>query len=371
MPDFDNTAPVAKNVTATPILVARVAVTTSVAAISGVYGPGVSADGVVLATGDAVLFTNLTSPEFNGLWVVGVDSTHWVRHASLFTSAQAEAGVIIKVLLGTTNNNKRFRLLTVAPITLNTTPLTFEDETSVPKTLSSTTFDNTAPALKTVSGATFDNTAPGVIAPSGVTFDNTSPSPKTLASTTFDNTAPSPKTLSSVTFSNTAPGAKHVSGQVIRLAADAAYDAGGLNYDLTTIGTTPEFPDDVDTSGVVLVFNHQNPRKNGLYLRTAGGARDAQLPTALLLSDVLNDQIVVDIAAGTLYGGKTFVLNGPYPLWVDTNIETSGVGSNLIFALRNANPKTISSASFSNTAPSPKTLSGVTFDNTAPTPRTL
>lgn len=87
-------------------------------------------DGVTLVVGDRVLLKDQSTGANNGIWVVaslgGVSSKYsFTRAVDADLSAEVKPGTTVFVSEGTANGNTEWKLTTDAPITLNTTALTF------------------------------------------------------------------------------------------------------------------------------------------------------------------------------------------------------------------------------------------------------
>jgi hypothetical protein len=80
-------------------------------------------DGIALSAGDRVLVKNQTTGSQNGIYVV--QSSSWTRADDANTSAKVTPGMFVFVEQGTTNADSGWVLTTDAPITLDTTSLTF------------------------------------------------------------------------------------------------------------------------------------------------------------------------------------------------------------------------------------------------------
>jgi hypothetical protein len=80
-------------------------------------------DGVVLVVGDRVLVKDQSTGSQNGIYVVS--ATGWSRAADTNTSAEMTPGLFFFVAEGTANGDNGYVLTTNAPITLDTTALTF------------------------------------------------------------------------------------------------------------------------------------------------------------------------------------------------------------------------------------------------------
>lgn len=88
-------------------------------------------DGVTLNTGDRVLLKNETPAVNNGCYVVNnvgspADFFRLTRATDFDTSPEVLQGLFFPVTLGATLGGTYWRLTTLDPITLNTTPLTFQ-----------------------------------------------------------------------------------------------------------------------------------------------------------------------------------------------------------------------------------------------------
>lgn len=81
-------------------------------------------DGVSLAAGDRVLVKDQTSGSENGIYDV-VDGDAWTRSADANTSAEVTTGMFCFITEGTEAAGNGFVLSTAAPITLNSTSLSF------------------------------------------------------------------------------------------------------------------------------------------------------------------------------------------------------------------------------------------------------
>jgi len=80
-------------------------------------------DGTAVVAGDRVLVKNQTSGADNGIYVVAAGA--WSRAADSNTSAEVTPGMFVFVEEGTVGGDNGFVLTTDAPITLDTTALTF------------------------------------------------------------------------------------------------------------------------------------------------------------------------------------------------------------------------------------------------------
>ena len=99
----------------------RVATTANIA-IATALNSGDTLDGVVLSNGDRVLVKDQTSALENGIYVV--DAVPF-RATDMDTSAETLTGVYTFITAGSTNAGYGFYLTTAAPITLDTTALSF------------------------------------------------------------------------------------------------------------------------------------------------------------------------------------------------------------------------------------------------------
>lgn len=101
---------------------ARVA-TTGAGTLATSFENGDTVDGVVLTTGDRILIKNQAAPAENGLYIVNASGA-----PTRATDADSQAdllGATVFVVEGTTNNGSLWTMTTPAPITLNTTALTW------------------------------------------------------------------------------------------------------------------------------------------------------------------------------------------------------------------------------------------------------
>lgn len=101
------------------------AATTVAGTLATSFEAGDAIDGVTLVAGDRILIKNQVAGEENGIYVVGASGAP-VRAADS-NSAVKVRGTVVLVEEGTDNQDRIFRLLTNAPITLNTTPLVFSE----------------------------------------------------------------------------------------------------------------------------------------------------------------------------------------------------------------------------------------------------
>jgi hypothetical protein len=103
---------------------ARVATTTS-GTLASDFENGDTVDGVTLATNDRILIKNQASGEENGIYVVNASGAP-TRATGLDSDSEADAGANLYIDEGTTNAGTGWRLVTQSPITLDTTPLQFD-----------------------------------------------------------------------------------------------------------------------------------------------------------------------------------------------------------------------------------------------------
>ncbi len=87
-------------------------------------GPGTTIDGVTMSNGDRFLAKNQTAGEQNGIYVFNGAASAATRAADANTSAKIRQAAV-SVEEGTVNGDHNFNLTTNAPITLDTTALTF------------------------------------------------------------------------------------------------------------------------------------------------------------------------------------------------------------------------------------------------------
>jgi hypothetical protein len=126
-------------------------------------------DGVTLVAGDEILVKDQTTGSQNGWYVVstlgtGANGT-WTRLAGYDTSAEVMPGIYTFVSEGTVNGNASYALTTDAPITLNTTFLTFTQTSGAGQIIAQNGISKTGNVL---SGVTANSTR---IAVSGAGFD--------------------------------------------------------------------------------------------------------------------------------------------------------------------------------------------------------
>lgn len=95
------------------------AATTANVVLSGLQ----TIDAVAIAAGDRVLVKSQATAIDNGVYVAGVGA--WVR-ANDFDGASELLGAAVFVSEGSTHGNQQWQLTTDAPITVGTTPLTFQ-----------------------------------------------------------------------------------------------------------------------------------------------------------------------------------------------------------------------------------------------------
>lgn len=98
----------------------RVATTANIA-LSGTQ----TIDGIAVIVGDRVLVKNQTTGSQNGIYLVA--SGAWVRSVDADTSIEVTPGLLVSVEQGTAGGGDIWQLMTVAPITLGTTALVFEE----------------------------------------------------------------------------------------------------------------------------------------------------------------------------------------------------------------------------------------------------
>jgi hypothetical protein len=98
----------------------RLASTDNIALSTGTL---LTIDGVTTVAGDRVLVKNQTTASENGIYVAGTGA--WSRSIDADTSSEVTTGMYIYVAEGAVNAGTGFVLTTPAPITLNTTSLSF------------------------------------------------------------------------------------------------------------------------------------------------------------------------------------------------------------------------------------------------------
>lgn len=111
----------------------RAASTTNIVGVPAVGGTTLTIDGVALANGDRILLKNQTTAAQNGIYVVGGIGTA----VTLTRSADADdatelLGATVYVTEGTTNKFTQWSLMTLPPITLGTTGLTWGSQVGPP-----------------------------------------------------------------------------------------------------------------------------------------------------------------------------------------------------------------------------------------------
>lgn len=81
-------------------------------------------DGLAVPAGSRVLVKDQAQAKENGLYLVGVDS--WIRTVDADSSDKVTPGLLVTVERGAANADTLWQLITDGPITLGTTPLTFQ-----------------------------------------------------------------------------------------------------------------------------------------------------------------------------------------------------------------------------------------------------
>ena len=94
--------------------------TTAAITLSGTQ----TVDGVALAANDRVLVKNQPAGATNGIYVAQAGA--WVRATDADVASELPPGAIVPIAEGTTQQDQLFMLTTNGPITLGTTPLTFQ-----------------------------------------------------------------------------------------------------------------------------------------------------------------------------------------------------------------------------------------------------
>lgn len=87
--------------------------------------PGATIDGVTMVSGDLVLVKDQASSPTNGIYTWNGAASAMTRDTVMDTSAEALTGTLVAVSEGTTNQTTLWQLATFAPITLDTTGLSF------------------------------------------------------------------------------------------------------------------------------------------------------------------------------------------------------------------------------------------------------
>lgn len=103
------------------VTVARVATTASLT----LSAPGSTIDGVTMVSGDLVLVKDQSTASQNGVYVWNGAASAMTRASVMDTSGETLTGTLIGVSEGTINQTSLWQLATFAPITLNTTGLSF------------------------------------------------------------------------------------------------------------------------------------------------------------------------------------------------------------------------------------------------------
>lgn len=116
-------------------------------------------DGIALSNFDRVLVWKQTNGQENGIYIVTGDT--WYRATDMSTSNDMFTGVEVYVTSGNTYASKTFTLTTSNPITIETTPLTFELTSNV------NYVENYGIHRVLIS----DGTIEGIVAQSGLTYD--------------------------------------------------------------------------------------------------------------------------------------------------------------------------------------------------------
>lgn len=98
----------------------KVATTANLGALSGLL----TIDGVVLAAGDRALVKDQADAKTNGIYVVAAGA--WSRAQDADASIEVTPGLLVTVEQGAANGDSLWQLVTDGPISLGTTPLTFE-----------------------------------------------------------------------------------------------------------------------------------------------------------------------------------------------------------------------------------------------------
>jgi hypothetical protein len=98
----------------------KVATTANLGALSGLL----TIDGVALAAGDRALVKDQVDAKTNGIYVVAAGA--WSRAQDADASIEVTPGLLVTVEQGAANGDSLWQLVTDGPISLGTTPLTFE-----------------------------------------------------------------------------------------------------------------------------------------------------------------------------------------------------------------------------------------------------
>lgn len=97
--------------------------TTVAGTLATSFENGDTVDGVVLATGDRILIKNQAAAQENGIYIVNASGAP--TRATDFDDGTDPLGAAVFVMEGTTNAGTQWTLTTDAPITIDTTPLSF------------------------------------------------------------------------------------------------------------------------------------------------------------------------------------------------------------------------------------------------------
>jgi phage-related tail fiber protein len=239
-------------------------------------------DGIALVSGDRVLVKNQTTGSQNGIYVVAAGA--WTRAWDSNNSAEVSPGIFTFVEQGTTNGDSGWVLTTDAPITLDSTELTFSQfsgagqiiaGTGLTKSGNTLSITNTGVSTGTYKSITVNEqgqvtsgTNPTTLAGYGITdaADTTHTHSLTLSgdatgSVTLDNSADTLSltlTNSGVTIGTYPKVTVDIKGRVTSGTTLAATDIPSLDWDKITTGkpttlTGYGITDGVNTSEVVTV----------------------------------------------------------------------------------------------------------------------
>lgn len=264
-----------------------------------------SVDAVSLAAGEALLDKDHATGADRGVWEVtslGSGGAPWVltRRADCDSSSDVTGGLRVPVVVGT-NGGKVFKLDTADPITLNTTALTFSQDSgagaSAGDGLQGTSVLSVKPDGSTIT-----------VGPSGVKVTDSSIDSTQLA----DN---------AVITSKIPDGAiTPVKGQLGRATFDAQ-EVDGITVGNVALSGTPANLDTgvtwVDGVSRIGVPFNTNPAENGIYVKGAGGGAWVRAADAAASTD-FRPGALVNIKGGAFGAGRTLrVLTKPATVGTD------------------------------------------------------
>ena len=339
-----------------------------------------SIDGVVLAVGDRVLVKNQTTGTQNGIYTVttvGSASVAWVltRATDANTSSELPTGTFVFVSEGTVNSDAGFALATNAPITLDTTALTWTQFSGAGQITAGTGLtkngntidvatastsrivvnaDSIDLATTGITGGTYRSltvdaygratagTNPTTLAGYGITDAAPIASPALTGTPTAPTAAAGTNTtqLATTAFVQAATDAARQGLNVkdaVRVATEANLTASYASQVLTNTGTLAALSIDGVVLAVgdrVLVKNQTTGTQNGIYtVTTVGSASVAWVLTRATdanTSSELPTGTFVFVSEGTVNSDAGFALATNAPITLDTTALTwtqfSGAG---------------------------------------------